>query len=223
MTAPAKEQVAQQTRPLGPHPGGEPRANPAARWITVAVGIAFIALSAVLARELWIMSGPEGSTSWLNPVFDFLGTYVVDAVAVTIGVVVAIIGLWLIIASFIPRARTHMRVNSPASIWVRPVDIARKATNTTRAETGGSTIRSKADRKLLTVQVEEDGTGTTQERVTHALNDEFRRLHNPPAVTVKVQQPVAAQTAQSTQPAQVAHPESTTQVTQVTETTEVQR
>lgn len=196
MTAPASERAVEQARPLGPHPGVEPRANPAARWITIVTGLVFLALSGLLARELWFLFRGEPFTSWVRMVLDFFADHVVDAVTVTVGIIVALIGLWLLITAFIPRKRTHVRVNSAASVWMRPVDIARKATATARAETGGETIRSKANRKKLTVDVPEDGTGTAQQRVAATLNSEFSRLQTPPAVSVRTTAPV-----QSNQPA----------------------
>lgn len=189
-------------RPLGPHPGGEPRANPAARWITVLLGILLLALAGVLARELWYLNQDQPYTSWVEPVLDFVGTTAIDVAAVTVGIIVSLIGLWLIVTSFLPRRHTHVRVNSPASIWVRPVDIARRATATTREETGAANISSKADRKRVTVQVQDDGTGTVEERAARALGSEFARLANPPAVAVKLlPQPAAASTAPAAQPA----------------------
>ena len=50
MTAPVKDHTEAPNRPLGPHPGAEPRANPAVRWITVVLGVLLIALSGVLVR-----------------------------------------------------------------------------------------------------------------------------------------------------------------------------
>lgn len=199
MTAPVNDRAGEQPRPLGPHPGGEPKANPAARWITIVIGLVLLTLAGLLARELWFMYQDEPFNSWVQPVLDFLATHAVDAAAVTVGIIVSLIGLWLVIASFLPRKRTHVRVNSTASVWMRPVDIARKATSTARAETGGETIRSKADRKKLTVDVPEDGTGTAQERVAAALNGEFSRLQTPPAVTVKATAPVQQRKTASTQ------------------------
>lgn len=192
MTEPVKDHTEAPNRPLGPHPGAEPRANPAVRWITVVLGVLLIALSGVLVRELWFYSQDQPFTPWLMPVFNTMASSVVDAKVVTIGIIVALVGLWLVITAFIPRARTHVRVDSPASIWVRPVDIARKATNAARAETGSTTVRSKANRKKLTVEVDDDGTGSTQERLTTLLNGEFSRLQTPPAVAVKVSQPAPA-------------------------------
>ena len=192
MTEPVKEHTEAPNRPLGPHPGSEPRANPAVRWITVVLGVLLIALSGVLVRELWFYSQDQPFTSWLMPVFNTMASSLVDAKVVTIGIIVALVGLWLVITAFVPRARTHVRVDSPASIWVRPVDIARKATNVARAETGSTTVRSKATRKKLAVEVDDDGTGATQERLTTLLNGEFSRLQTPPAVAVKVSQPTPA-------------------------------
>ena len=192
MTAPVKDHTEAPNRPLGPHPGSEPRANPAVRWITVVLGVLLIALSGVLVRELWFTSQDQPFTSWLLPVFNTMASSLIDAKVVTLGIIITLVGLWLVITAFIPRARTHVRVDSPASIWVRPVDIARKATNAARAETGSTTVRSKANRKKLTVEVDDDGTGSTQERVTSLLNGEFSRLQTPPAVAVKVNQPAPA-------------------------------
>lgn len=192
MTAPVKDHTEAPNRPLGPHPGAEPRANPAVRWITVVLGVLLIALSGVLVRELWFYAQDQPFTSWLLPVFNTMASSLIDAKVVTLGIIIALVGLWLVITAFIPRARTHVRVDSPASIWVRPVDIARKATNAARAETGSTTVRSKANRKKLTVEIDDDGTGSTQERVTSLLNGEFSRLQAPPAVAVKVNQPAPA-------------------------------
>ena len=192
MTAPVKDHTEAPNRPLGPDPGAEPRANPAVRWITVVLGVLLIALSGVLVRDLWFYAQDQPFTSWLLPVFNTMASSLIDAKVVTLGIIIALVGLWLVITAFIPRARTHVRVDSPASIWVRPVDIARKATNAARAETGSTTVRSKANRKKLTVEVDDDGTGSTQERVTSLLNGEFSRLQAPPAVAVKVNQPAPA-------------------------------
>ena len=204
MTAPDKERTEHlprtAARPLGPHPGEEPRANPAARWLTVVIGTLLIALSGVIARELWMASQDEPFMSWLEPAYDFFASTAIDAVAVTVGIIASLVGLWLIITAFLPRRRTHVRVQSPVSIWVRPVDVARKATNVARAETGSATVRSKANRKKLTVTIDDDGQSTSADRVTQLLSGEFGRLQTPPAVDVRLAQPAAA-TSSSPAPA----------------------
>lgn len=201
MTAPANAQPAGQTEaaaPVGPHPGDEPRANPAARWLTILIALVLLAGAAVVGRDLWYyFQNDDSSDSWLRPVFEFVGRATMDVTAVTVGAIIAIIGLFLIIYAFVPRGHTHVRVNSPASIWTRPVDIARKATHVTRSEVGNSSIQSRADRKKLRVQVEDDGTGASlQERLAYTLQSELQGLTTPPSIAVKVlpkaQDPAAA-------------------------------
>ena len=199
MTATVRPQgPATFSRPVGPHPGDEPRGNPAARWITVIIGLILLALSGVIARDLWYRTQDDPQNSWLAPVFNYLGSTPINTAAIALGIVLCLLGLWLMVTAFVPRPRTHVGVDSTASIWIRPVDIARKATHTVRAEIGGSTIRSQADRKRLTVVAEDDGSGTAQDRASAVLQQEFHRLTRPPSVAVKLVAQTPHQTTEVT-------------------------
>ncbi|CAM4331786.1 MULTISPECIES: hypothetical protein [Corynebacterium] len=220
---PHTQTVQPTAHPAGPHPGEEPRANPAVRWLTLLIGLILLALTAVVGRDLWyFFQNGNSDDSWLRPVFEFVGRATMDVTAVTVGIIIAIIGLVLIVYAFVPRGRTHVRVDSPASIWTRPVDIARKATHTTRAEVGNARIQSRADRKKLRVQVEDDGSGAAlQERLTSVLSGEFQRLTAPPAISVKVtpkQQSTASAGNQTDSAADAyATPESAAEISQQTQ------
>ena len=188
---------------VGPHPGDEPLGNPASRWFAVLISLLLLALAGVAARDLWYhFYGDEApSDSWLGRTWDFLGSFEADVTAVVVGILLVLLGLFLLFFTFKPRPHGHVRVNSPASIWTRPVDIARKTTFTTRGDLGGEQVSTKANRKSVKVQVVDDGSGPAmQERITRALNDEFRVLKAQPAVSVKLlpspaTQQVAAQRA----------------------------
>ncbi|OFT57326.1 hypothetical protein HMPREF3151_07960 [Corynebacterium sp. HMSC05H05] len=206
MTAPANtapNNAAPNNAAVGPHPGDEPLGNPASRWFAVLISLLLLALAGVAARDLWYhFYGDEApSDSWLGRTWDFLGSFEADVTAVVVGILLVLVGLFLVFFTFKPRPHGHVRVNSPASIWTRPVDIARKTTFTTRGDLGGEQVSTKANRKSVKVQVVDDGSGTAmQERITRALNDEFRVLKAQPAVSVKLlpnpgSQQVAAQRA----------------------------
>ena len=201
MTAPANTASTESTAPeqghaVGPHPGDEPLGNPASRWFAVLISLLLLALAGVAARDLWYhFYGDEApSDSWLGRTWDFLGSFEADVTAVVVGILLVLLGLFLLFFTFKPRPHGHVRVNSPASIWTRPVDIARKTTFTTRGDLGGEQVSTKANRKSVKVQVVDDGSGPAmQERITRALNDEFRVLKTPPAVSVKLLPSPAAQ------------------------------
>lgn len=171
-----------------PTPGAEPKGNPSARWLTILLGLLLLGLAGVIGRDLWYRyqeNDPENS--WIRPVFEWFGTAAVDAVGVTVGIVVALVGLWLIIAAFKPRPRRHVQVNSAtSSIWVRPVDVARKSTASARSELGRAGISSRATRRKLVLNVEDDGSGNLQDRLTDALTTEVQRLSPTPSVKVNV-------------------------------------
>ena len=112
-----------------------------------------------------------------------------NPVGITVGIIVALVGLWLLITALMPRPRTHMQVASPSSIWVRPVDVARKATASARSELGRSSISSKATRKKLIVDVEDDGSGHLDQRLAATLTEQVQRLNPPPHVKVNIHQP----------------------------------
>lgn len=205
MTAPAKNtpNTVKQGHAVGPHPGDEPLGNPAARWIAVLTSLLLLGLAGVAARDLWYhFYGDESlAESWLGRTWDFLGSFASDAAAATVGIILTLLGLLLLFFAFKPRPHGFVRVNSPASIWTRPVDVARKATYTTRGDLGGEQVRTKANRKSVKVDVVDDGSGPAmQERVTQALNNEFRTLSAPPAVSVKLLPNPAAQQVTAQRP-----------------------
>ena len=224
MTAPANTANTAQTNEaptnaaVGPHPGDEPLGNPASRWFAVLISLLLLALAGVAARDLWYhFYGDEApSDSWLGRTWDFLGSFAADVTAVVVGILLVLVGLILLFFTFKPRPHGHVRVNSPASIWTRPVDIARKTTFTTRGDLGGEQVSTKANRKSVKVQVVDDGSGPAmQERITRALNDEFRVLKAQPAVSVKLlpspaTQQVAVQRANVPQQPAGSAPDTTT-------------
>lgn len=184
-------------RPVGPHPGDEPLGNPASRWLAVLASLLLIAIAGVGTRDLWYRTYEDEpiEASWTGRAFDFLGTFTSEVPAVVIACILALLGLVLVVLAFKPRPRRFVRVNSPVSIWTRPVDVARKSTNTVHSDLGGEHVRSKATRKAVKVQVVDDGSGPAmQERITRSLNNELKGLAAPPAVSVKLLPKEASQT-----------------------------
>ena len=178
---------------VGPHypqPGPRPRATPLARWLTVALGLVMITLAGLIGHDLWYhfeVDQPE--RAWLPPVFSWLGGAAVTTAAVAVGAVISLIGLWLIVSAVKPRRKTHIQVESPTSMWVRPVDIARKATATARTELGKVPVSSKATKKKIAVRVTDSRGPASQERLTRNLSTQFARLRPQPTVSVTVVAP----------------------------------
>ncbi len=152
------------------------------------IGLAVVAVAAVGGRDLWQRYGAKTTDdSWIAKALSWLGTYPVDIAAVIVGIFISVLGLYLIFLAVKPRPRTHVPVDSTASIWLRPVDIARKATHTAQEQTGTHHIRSQATRSRLRVQVQDDGNGELlRERLAASLAEQFQGLRKPPTINVKL-------------------------------------
>ncbi|WP_235933491.1 hypothetical protein [Corynebacterium qintianiae] len=145
-----------------------------------------LVLAFAIGRDLWFRWGENNpENSWVAATLRWLASYPVNLVAVALGIAVSLAGLWMIIAALSPRVRTHARVASPASVWIRPVDMARKSTHLARTHAGDGAINSRATRMRVRVAVEDDGTGTElKQRIEASLIDEFSPLQVQPRVTV---------------------------------------
>ncbi|WP_257159260.1 alkaline shock response membrane anchor protein AmaP [Corynebacterium cystitidis] len=166
--------------------GAEPRPHPIARILTILLAIVLLAIAGVAIRDAWyLFDGAHPSDGWIATALNFLSEATVTTGGVIVGVLVAVLGLWLIISALRPRPHTHLKVRSHASIWMRPVDIARKSTAVVRHEFGADDISSRADRKKLTVNVAHDNADEEFiSSVRKALETELNVLESTPKISV---------------------------------------
>ncbi|MBZ8177697.1 hypothetical protein GP475_02260 [Corynebacterium poyangense] len=173
---------------VNPGYGQEPRANPFARWTTIVIGILLVALAVIAGRDIWVLSSQTTQQPWLKPVFglfnESLPSWIVPA-----SIAAMIIGLILVIIALKPRKRTHRAITSPISLWTRPVDISRMASQTARKVPGVSNAHSAVKGSSLSVNVAGDTTDPSlAERVEAALAPLVNRVDSPKQVKVRVQQ-----------------------------------
>lgn len=181
--------------PVGPHPAVAPKASPVARWLSVLVGLIFLGGAVATGHDAWVrLQETSDQTEWLPELYEQLTLHLIGItwVGVAVGIVVMLVGLALIIASFKPRQKTHLRVQSPVSIWTRPVDIARKSTFLATSQLGANHARTKADRKKLALTMQTDSRRPeVEQQANEALTGEFQRLEQPLAITIKTEAPAA--------------------------------
>ncbi|MHA2788040.1 hypothetical protein ACXZ66_02680 [Corynebacterium sp. S7] len=171
--------------------GQEPRAYPRARFYTLVIGVVLLAVAGVLIRDVWmIVDKKNPADGWLVAAANYLVSNFANIGTVAIGVLMVLVGLWVMIAALRPRMHTHVKVTSTASIWMRPVDIARKSTATMQQEFGADDVRSRADRTHLSVEVGDDENDSVhEEAIKDALRPEMTLLDPTPKVKVTVLPP----------------------------------
>ncbi|MBD0856879.1 DUF6286 domain-containing protein [Corynebacterium striatum] len=168
--------------------GQKPAASPAARTWTVILGLVCLGGAAFLGRETWAVS--TGARSWLQPFIDVMSQDKIETWMLASGGAAILVGLLLLVAAFKPRKSTHTQVESEvASIWLRPVDIARAASAAARRVPGVAAARSRAviSKKKITVDVTVNGDTEDEgliSRVEDAVAQTLQQLHRQPQLTV---------------------------------------
>lgn len=171
-----------------PGPGAEPRGIPAVRWLTAFIGLCLLGLAGLVGRDVWYRFGAkQPGDSWVADALGRAAAFTASLAPALAGIAAVLVGLLLVAAALTPRPRTHVRLDSPASIWLRPVDIARKATYLAHEDAGAHNIRSQATRTRLRVRAQDDGSGELLSgRLHSALTEEFAGLAHPPRIDVRL-------------------------------------
>lgn len=185
-TAALEESATPAPAASGAHLGQEPKASPTARWLVIILGLLLIAGAVVLGRDLWIRDHRREELA-LPQVLDTLSAATYEPWMLPAGIACVVVGVILLVLALRPRKSTHHRVSSEVSLWLRPVDIARKSTATASRVTGVSTAHSQATKKAVTVHVtgdaEDEHLGARVEQAVAAI---ARELDPVPEVKVRV-------------------------------------
>ncbi|QGU03727.1 DUF6286 domain-containing protein [Corynebacterium comes] len=131
-----------------------PRANPWARYAAVFLGLILLAVAVVCARELWLRNSRSIHwESWVNPIVMTIGNATFQPWMLPAGLGALLLGGFLVWVAVRPRTRTHRAVASEASVWMRPVDIARMLSGAALAVPGVATAASHVSGRSATVSI----------------------------------------------------------------------
>jgi hypothetical protein len=100
-----------------------PRALPAAAWLGPLAALVLVGIGVVLGQEALSRWGVVGR-SWLGVALEDVDGMRAGTWAVPAGVVLVLLGLLLLVATFKPRRRTHVRVDGEADLWMSPTALA---------------------------------------------------------------------------------------------------
>ncbi|WPF66469.1 MULTISPECIES: DUF6286 domain-containing protein [unclassified Corynebacterium] len=166
--------------------GQEPKASPAARWVSVILGLGLIALAGVAGRELWAHYAQEEQQSWVLPLLDSLSQGTFQDWMIPASIVAVIVGLFLVLVALKPRRRDYLPLESQVSLWARPVDLARNTTATAKRVPGITAASTQVRRGTVRLHATATtGDSTVEQRV----HDDVHRNLDPlvgDSMTVKL-------------------------------------
>lgn len=163
-----------------------PAAAPAAAPVGIVLALAVIVVGAVLIQETLSHIGVV-HRSWLSAAVTAVQGTTAQFWMVPVGVLLALLGLWLLLLGLKPRRRTGIQADSDASVWLRPTDVARLAADTARHTPGVMDASASATPRSVRLRVTSTASGADgiREQVAAAVTDRLAVLHSPPRVSVQ--------------------------------------
>ena len=151
-------------------PGIEPRKSPKARGWLFVIGLLLIALGGIAVREVLVLTDQIGGPEWFTVPLNWLGNAHWMRAFIVAAAAAIVLGLIIFVAAVSPRSKTHVPVDEEASVWVRPVDVARMCSSRVEKVHGVLSAHTVATRKKITVTARGKVSDTTLEgRIREAV------------------------------------------------------
>jgi len=142
-------------------------------WWSIALAVLLVALGVLVVREALVAAGRVDGEPWIAPFVDNLDGVAPSVLVSVVGVVVALLGLWLVVVALGRRVRTRLDVTSSTGTTLGLNDAARLAASAADDVDRVLSARASASRRAVTVTVTtldgDDVTGAVRAAVTERL------------------------------------------------------
>ena len=142
-------------------------------------------LGVVLLHDAIARSDSRPGRTWIAAVIDGLDDLSAEWWMIPLGLVIALIGVWLIVTALRPRSRKTLAVTSATGIFLRTGDVARLASAAADDVDGVLAANSVASRRKVTVTVESD-RDQVADLVRDAVTERLAPLEKSLPVRVRV-------------------------------------
>lgn len=166
--------------------GRAPVAAPAAATVGVLVALLLLGAGVVGVRDGAVGAGWLRGTYWTRTAAQHIDGLTPQIWMIPVGVVLALVGVWWVLAALKPRRRTAVALEAGSAVWVRPRDLAHLAAATADAVPGVIRTATSAKRRKVSVTVDTTSSDATAVRaeVTEAVTDRLAALASAPRVKV---------------------------------------
>lgn len=130
----------------------DPRRGPAAAWPAVLGALLLLAFAALLAQHAAAARGWTANASWLGEALAALDDRRPSAWVLAGGAAAALLGLWFLIAAFLPARRSHLHADGPGDLWIAPAAIEAVAADAAERAPGVLHAAGEMRRRRLRVK-----------------------------------------------------------------------
>src|SRR6218665_3180452 len=121
-------------------------------WVGIVVAALVVALGVLVIRDALVLGGQVEGSTWLVPAIDATDGLEPSPALSAVGVVVALLGLWLVVVALGRRVRTRLPLDVPG-VTIGVADLARLATAAATDVPYVLSAHSSARRKAVYVTV----------------------------------------------------------------------
>lgn len=154
--------------------------------IGIVLSLAVIGLGVVGIRDALVSAGAIEGETWISSVVELFDGWRPELWLVPVGVLLVLLGLWLLLVAVRPRPRTGIAVRAETGVYLRAADVKRIAVRAAADVDGVLTASADASRRKVDVQIATTGDSSTAERVRAAVQEVLQPLEVQPTVRVKV-------------------------------------
>jgi len=183
--------MTQLSQPGGFAPARDATRTARAGWLGIVLAVLVVTLGVLCVREALVADGRLDGGPWLAPAVDAVDGLGPSVAVAAVGVVVAVLGLWLVLQAFGRRRRTRLPVSAtgpvgggPTGVSIGVVDAARLARVAALDVDDVLDARATANRRAVTVTVTVPPGVRVDDPVRAAVARQLAPLSDPLGVKV---------------------------------------
>lgn len=150
------------------------------------LAVLVVALGVAGVHDALVASGAVTGTSWLEAATGSVDGFAPGAWALVLGIVLALVGLWLLLKALTPRRPSDLALQAGTGVFLRPRDAARLARAAAQDVDGVVSATSTATRRTVSVTVRTTSPNGVEAQVQQAVTDRLQGLADRPRVRVTV-------------------------------------
>jgi hypothetical protein len=129
-----------------------PRRRPAAAWLGLVGAVLLAGLAVLFGQHAAAARGWTSQDSWISSALSHLDETAPSTWVVAAGIVAALLGLWFLIAAFVPARRSHLPVDGRCDLWVSARALEALAADAAERAPGVLHGRGEVRRRRLRVE-----------------------------------------------------------------------
>lgn len=168
-------------------PAPVPRRSPGAGYLGIVLAVLVLGLGVFVLYEGIVQAGwADGGTPVLTEVLTGPAVVGAHALTATVGVLLALVGLWLLWTSLRPSRHSGVAVGGSTGTWMTHEDLEKIAVGTAEDCDGVLSARARAGRKRLDVRARTT-TDEVRDVIRSAVEDRLTGMPAAPRVHVRVE------------------------------------